>query len=319
MDREFARKVLVDAGFGMQPNFENLLDGFLDGMDRNYSKPILPTPTETLALTFDQPKIAALSFDRIYGPSFEDAPPDDLRFYGATKFELEFLATLVAIKIGREYNLDVSSSYSKEPSEINKKTPKVQNLTNFARRIELGLSRTPTLIFGDNEQMEAELPPGAQAVLATALKDVALVSEDHLSWSQVLEFRQDTEARKKYRRFINWLDKEIEAKGSNAIIDTLAVRMDDYEWALKKHGIHTTLGTISCLLDPKYLIGISAATAASSLTTSEVWTAVAGTSLVVGKAIVSASTLYIEGMEKRRKDNYEVAYLYEIKKRLSHS
>jgi hypothetical protein len=41
------------------------------------------------------------------------------------------------------------------------------------------------------------------------LENLQIVDEKGLSWDQVVSFREDTEARKKYRRFLHWLDKEM--------------------------------------------------------------------------------------------------------------
>ncbi|MGA2028490.1 MAG: hypothetical protein ABSG87_00240 [Verrucomicrobiota bacterium] len=42
----------------------------------------------------------------------------------------------------------------------------------------------------------------------------------------------------------------------------------------------------------------------------------AGASLVLGRAIVNFGTARIDGLDERRKENYEVAYVHEIQKQL---
>ncbi|HYG36614.1 MAG TPA: hypothetical protein VEC99_17605, partial [Clostridia bacterium] len=97
--------------------------------------------------------------------------------------------------------------------------------------------------------------------------------------------------------------------------DLIAVRLDDYEWACRKHGLKSTLGTLSCLLDPKFLGVTSATIGASALLGDHFWASLVGASLVVGKAAISFGTTAIEGLEERRKTNYEVAYIHEVNRR----
>ena len=74
------------------------------------------------------------------------------------------------------------------------------------------------------------------------------------------------------------------------------------------------MGSMSCLLDPKFLAGISAAVAATAVAGGATWAALAGASLSVGRALLSFGTAHIDGLEQRRKENYEIAYLHEVKR-----
>jgi hypothetical protein len=46
------------------------------------------------------------------------------------------------------------------------------------------------------------------------------------------------------------------------------------------------------------------------------WATLAGASITIGRAPVSFGTALVDGFDERRKENYEVAYVYEIQKRL---
>ena len=96
----------------------------------------------------------------------------------------------------------------------------------------------------------------------------------------------------------------------------MAVRLDDYDWALKKHGIKASLGALTCLLDAKFLGATSATVAAGAFAGGKLWAGLAGATLTIGQALVKFGTTMIDGLDERRKDNYEIAYLREVEKQL---
>jgi hypothetical protein len=152
--------------------------------------------------------------------------------------------------------------------------------------------------------------------LTAAISNIAMVDEKSLDWNQVIEFRKDADTRMKYRRLVRWIDNELKEKKPEEIEDLIALRLDDYQWALKKHGVKLSLGTLSCLLDPKFLGAVSATVAAAGFAGGGLWAALAGASLTVGQAVVTFGTQLVDTLDERRKDNYEVAYVHQLQKRL---
>jgi len=142
-----------------------------------------------------------------------------------------------------------------------------------------------------------------------------LVDEDSLTWEQVQEFRKDTEARAKYKRLVRWIDEELKTKSPAAVQDLIAIRLDDYEWSIKKHGMKTKLGALSCVLDPKFLVAASTVVGASTLAGGELWAALSAATVTIGGAAVSFGKACIDALDERRKENYEVAYIHDIKKK----
>ena len=96
--------------------------------------------------------------------------------------------------------------------------------------------------------------------------------------------------------------------------DLIAIRLDDYEWGIKKHGMKTVLGGLSCVMDPKFLASAAAVVGASTLAGGELWAALSSATLAIGGTAVSFGKSYIDYLDERRKDNYEVAYIHDIKK-----
>lgn len=98
---------------------------------------------------------------------------------------------------------------------------------------------------------------GDREALLMALANLSIVDEHELTWEQVLEFRKDKQARKNYRRLLHWLDVEMLSKSQAFVEDEIAIRLNDYEQALKRHGIRTILGTVEEALDGRFLAGAS--------------------------------------------------------------
>jgi hypothetical protein len=175
--------------------------------------------------------------------------------------------------------------------------------------------RMPTIFYHAGELHE-ESTKQPSVALVTVISDIALVEEEKLSWEQVLEFRRDKSARRKYRRFIRWWSHAIDSATPSQLHDDIAAKLDDYEWSLKKHGLVAATGALSCILDPKFVAGVSVAATAASMLGGGLWAALASSGLTIGRATVSISTALIEGADERHRTNGEVAYLHEVQKRL---
>ncbi len=322
MEEKIARFVLEFLEIRVEPasEHERLVRSCARIIKERFAKPIYPNPGESLAFSNMTPKTAALAFDKVYrNPALTDPVPEEVGFYCATLPEMAFTAAgtfLLAAKDAGLAGKKVDKYLREERTAQVKAKNEARTLRLFCSEMQIGLGISPTIFYHERASMEREFPDGAHAILKSSISNIAMVDEASLTWEQVIEFRNDLEARKKYRRFVRWADSELEARSSKEMENLVATRLDDYEWSLKKHGVRASLGTISCLLDPKFLAGVSAATAATALATNSIWAALAGASLVIGKAVVAFGTEMVDGLEERRRDNYEVAYLYDIQKRL---
>ncbi|MBI4831010.1 MAG: hypothetical protein HY801_05540 [Candidatus Lindowbacteria bacterium] len=161
---------------------------------------------------------------------------------------------------------------------------------------------------------DMEYANGNRAAVAAVLFNLKITDEEKLTWSQVIEFREDKEARKKYRRLLHWLDNEMVGKSHAFIEDEIAMKLEDYEWALKKHDIKTVLGTVSDTLDGEYLKGVAAVSGVVSLAASPLFGLLAGTGLVVSKVGVQLVQNWLDFKEIERGPNSEIAVVYDIKK-----
>lgn len=275
-------------------------------------QPSFPEAHESLAVTLSTQKIAALAHDRVLSlHPFGADLPKEIGFNCSTPPEELIHYSFLLRRVAKKYDL--------LPEQQEMSTVELATAFNLFMRlvstdIAKSTSTTPVIYFESTVDYNKEFTTGPQRVLTAAIENVAMVDEDALTWEQVLEFRKDTEARAKYRRFVRWIDNELKTKSPAEVQDLIAIRLDDYEWGLKKHGMKTALGSLSCVMDPKFLASAAAVVGASTLAGGELWAALSSATLAVGGAVVSFGKSYIDSLDERRKDNYEVAYIHDIKK-----
>lgn len=311
---------------------------------------LLPRRGESCALAIDCPKTAALLYDRVDN----DTVPDPVRFHCVTNVEIlwrvwDYLSTgggIGTTKIVVCYPRDeakpktttsrMPSASSGSPTDkaksnatISRKavedalgaklsdTPKWAhfNTDDMCRQLAAaGINMIP--VYASRRARDKEYKPGEyQAVVAT-ITNLQIVDEESLAWEQVFEFRKDTEARKKYRRLVHWLDKDMVGKPQSYIEDEISQRLDDYEWALRKLGVETVLGTIEDLLDGKFLMGAAAAGGLTAWAVQHWYGVLASGGLTIGKAGVSLAKRLLELKDVVRRTNPEIAYVHEIKRSL---
>lgn len=81
--------------------------------------------------------------------------------------------------------------------------------------------------------------------ISICINKIPEIIEDKLSWEQVLDIRKDKKSLTKIRRFKNWTTLELANKSEEEIASILEKNLDDYSFALKKHGVETAIGAIS--------------------------------------------------------------------------
>jgi hypothetical protein len=318
MEKLIAEQLVQRLSFSFESDVERkaFVDRIADTIRRRCGGPIYPSANDSLALSVMRPKTAALAFDRVYRlPILNEPVPAEIGFYGATFPELTYCAAALMIMASEEVGFTIQGFHdapkTRTPDENERRS-----LFALCSDLATNYGRLPTIFFHNQTARETDMPGGPHSVLFAAITDVGLVDEKAISWDQVLEFRKDIDARTKYRRFVRWIDAELRAQSASEVGDLVAFRLDDYEWALKKHGISTWLGAITSLIDPKFIGAASAVAAATTLSSDKLWGALMGLSLAIGKAAVTFGTTKLSAVQERRSTNYEVAYVHEIKRQL---
>lgn len=318
----------------------NVLDSRLPNRKR------LPCSGQTVALARRSlMKTSALCYDRVWALPCADVP-EDIRCFGDTPFEREFLLSLIALAdhsipsishyLFDIRNLEEGGENTPSPGfygyvsiDLHQKLPSpyLDRLQNeglsefvhfFARSAakefseRLGITLTPLL--ADRGLYNAQYSQGDRRAIVMVLENISVVDEDQLTWAQVEQYRADSEARAKYRRLLHWLDKEMVGKTQSYIEDEIAIKMDEYERSLKKHGIKTVTGTVSEILDGKYLAGLSVVATAVGIAGYPILGALAATGILVGRATVKVVEAKLKFSDIECGTNSEIAWLYELER-----
>lgn len=168
-------------------------------------------------------------------------------------------------------------------------------------------------IYGSENTRMKEFTEGDRRVVVANIEGLGIIDNSALTWEQILDFRKDANARRKYIRFLHWLYKDMIGKSPAFIQDEISIRLEDYEKSLKKRGIKTMVGTVSEVLDGKYILGSSGITAGLSLSGHPVLGFLLGAGLMIGKVTVKISETALSFDDKELGSNSEVSWVYEVK------
>ncbi|MCK4820793.1 hypothetical protein KA005_33820 [bacterium] len=282
-------------------------------------KILLPSVNETAAITL-KPKTAALCFDRVWGTS-DDVVSPSIRCWGGTQVELSGTGLAVDFNV-KTNRAPISAMIGPEDKKLEMLRAGTDlGLASAFRRISksfFGNHGTPLIpIFDFVKHRDQMYRQGNREVIITTLADLDIVDEEQLSWEQVMEFRADEEMRGKYKRLLRWLDKEMTGRSPSFIEDEIAQKFNDYQKALKKHGIRTIVGIVEEALDGKLIAGATAATGTLNLAGHPTLGFLVGAGIVIGKVMIKLIQVKLDYDDIERGPNSEVSWVYEAKKQLS--
>jgi hypothetical protein len=161
------------------------------------------------------------------------------------------------------------------------------------------------------------LPQKPKKEDAISLSGMNLIDVTNVPIKQVLEFRNDKEAREKLRRFRLFAYKEYKGKNKAFIEDDILQKLDEYNLVVKKWGFETAEKSLTFLTDSKALIGTVAAALIGAYFGEES-RAMAGTlsgaSFAIGNLALTFGKQYF-AYRDIMKDN-PVSYIADAKKKL---
>ena len=140
------------------------------------------------------------------------------------------------------------------------------------------------------------------------LSNIPIIVEDKLTWKQVMEMRGDIASIKKIHRFRSWVDSELEGKEKGEIIQSFEKALDDYKYALKKHGIMTVVGGLTTIL--------SASSTVIEAISGDFSTQISAGLAISGGLITYTATQLSDFFEKKREP---IALIYELEKKFVES
>jgi hypothetical protein len=181
-------------------------------------------------------------------------------------------------------------------------------------RIVLGCGLPVVPLFQSHVAYDQRVAPGSSIAFEAAIGSIPVLVEKDLSWEQVLEFRKDADAKRKLRALRTWLQTGLSAKSVAEAKEQIERRVDDYEWAIKKHGLRTVIGGLTAVLDSKFLVTAVGVTGIAGLMVGPVWGAIAGGALTISKVSVWLTERRIEKLDVQRGPNSEAALIFEARK-----
>jgi len=270
--------------------------------NENTKRDLLPAPFETCAVCdHESIKRNALLFDRVhvFGPAY-DVPEEVLfRIASVDKSMVEELEKLA-----------LSVSYGGTPGDA---AAYSQQYT-AAEYCNAGILATPA--YNSRLRLYTDFSQGEKIAYDAALNNIP-VFDDRIcvSWDQIVEFRNDVESKRKYRDLRVWLHEGLKTDSVAHATDIIAQKIEDYAWALKKHGFQTVLGAISQFFDWKQSAVTLAVSGAVGAMEGPIWGAISSGLLISSQAAVRIAQERIKITDVARSDNREVAILYDIQER----
>jgi len=296
---------------------KNFATRLIPAVEHELGRSILPSGSETVAVTFGKEKTAALFFDKIWGfpqPNgigSDKNTPEEVLVYGCTKMEILALVLFIARNLDDPTLKSAASDAFAARYKLPFGTYPLAKLISRALREERGLQATA--VFTSTEKLDEEYSAGGNSLILAVMNNLEVVDESALDWRQVFEFRKDKRAKSKLRKLRAWLDRDLAGKSIAQVTDAIGGRLEDYEWAVKKHGIKTVSGSVSDLLDPRFL-GASAAIVGGLWATGSGLAEIAGAGLIVGKVAISVIERLVDFGDAVHGQSSEVAFVSELKK-----
>jgi hypothetical protein len=290
-----------------------------------------PATGQTLAYPHAQMrKRAALLFDRIYvHPELRTKIPNDLMFWssGADERFRELPFTMVCALI--EKSGDVACEFLGAKYDVFRAVqpescPDEESLQQCARELVTGIfnahysfeyrivrecGQHVVALFPSWIEYDRNVVGTSSVAFEAALQSIPSILEAELSWEQVVEFRKDTEAKRKLRALRSWLQSGLSAATLEEAKDKIEQKVADYEWALKKHGVKTVTGALTVVLDSKFLGSVAGAAGVSALMGGSVWGAVTGSALMLSKMSVWIAERRMALLDIQRGSDSEVALI----------
>ena len=165
-----------------------------------------------------------------------------------------------------------------------------------------------------DDKLPGVVQRGQEISYCAALRGLDIVDEAQITMEQVEEFRNDPEATRKYRALRLWLHEGIRAKSISHANDIVVQKLEDYSWAIEKHGLATITGAIESIIDSKHVAALAGGAGTTALLAGPIWASIAG-GLIVGASVstwIAKQKMKLE--EIKRGNNSEVAIIYDARK-----
>jgi hypothetical protein len=284
-------------------------------IDSRLGRPYVPDANQSVAVSLLNPKTAALCFDRVWWmPIRNDQPPPDILAYGASELEIWMQVLIAGHRNGKFTDEDLPELLQDTPLHLKPTQKELPIERLIAEAIYESRQFVATPVLSTEEMRDKQYAAGKTEAIVAAINALHIVNEEKLTWAQVEEVRRDVEATRKYRRLVHWLDMDMVGRSTTFIADEIASRIADYEWVIRKHGLQTALGTLSCLLDPRFLAAAGTVTTGAALFGGTSWAAASAALMAVAQSGITVVSRFIDLEDTKRTAATDIAYVFELRK-----
>ena len=328
--KELASRVLTALGGSKDstthtPGFDYLCSKLAEMFDESYGQAVLPTPSESCVVALDNPRTAALFFDRVWTPFPGRWLPQDIEFYGGTELEVWNSVLVSALSVHGEMKdhletMDLSSFFQNSPISEALGTIDGDDVGSWgmarllasAIKTKHGLGVLP-MYSSDAERISA-YSMGDRRTLLAVVDNLEVIDESHLSLEQVSHIRSDKEAAAKLRAFRHWVDSNFEGKPLDFVIDAVGIRYEEYRKSVRKHGVKTIIGSMKSLLDPTFIGSAAVIGSAVGAHYGALFGLGGAAVSIVGKTVLSVVENFNDLSDAQKGPGAEVAFVYELEK-----
>lgn len=262
----------------------------------------------TYATGFVKLKTTALLFDKIWLPQDMIEQLDSTNERAIKRFMLatDFGANEYIVAIGANIGMIAFKA-----DEINEEEHYYSSyhrnfcICEYAEKIGKRYHIDTVPIYHDPTEMDMDtglnMPELEFDILQICMANLPEIDEVSLEWKQVEEFRRDKDSVVKLRRFKLWLLTELFEKSKEEVECIFEKELDDYKFALKKHGIMTAMGGCTTILS-------ASATILQSLNNGVF------NEIAAGVAVTSGISLFVSQqiMKYIQTNRRPIAYIYDI-------
>lgn len=258
----------------------------------------------------------ALLFDRVYARCLDPKNPPDIPLelsFGIAECDSQVQSYDASMgqMVAQAY-----AGYSFE--EIAKLHPSIFDECDFDRELSQRYSQVGVMgewTYSAKGPYLRRFTEGESIAYEGALNNIPLISSADVPWEQIVSFRSDPDASRKYRDLRLWLRAGLGAQSVGHATDLIGQKIDDYRWAIQKHGFQTSLGAMTELFDWKESRLALAAAGVAGIFGGPMWAAIASGMTIVAKVGVSLCERKLASSEVRRGPDRAIAILYDAQER----
>ena len=145
-----------------------------------------------------------------------------------------------------------------------------------------------------------------------AFENIPSVDPELITWEQVKQLRADTNSLTRVRNLRVWFVDGLKGESVAQAADILAKRIEDYSFALQKHGVDTLIGSMKTLINWERLAKATGVGSFVALQATPMWALAAGAATLGAEVAIQLAERASVLADVQRGPGSEVAVLMEL-------